>query len=154
LTITAWRIFKRKHAATVFSGAGARRFGGRWNSKGVAVIYAAGSPSLAALEMLVHLESQELLGAYRVASVSFDEALVEALPAAKLPARWRRDPAPARLQRLGDAWVAAGSSAVLRVPSVIIADEWNYLLNPNHPDFAKCVLGAAKAFHSDERLLK
>jgi RES domain-containing protein len=96
--------------------------------------------------MLVHLESQEILGAYRVASVSFDEALVEVLPVARLPSRWRRDPAPAALQRLGDAWVARGSSAVLRVPSVIIADEWNYLLNPSHPDLAKCVLGAAKAF--------
>jgi RES domain-containing protein len=85
---------------------------------------------------------------------SFDEDLIEHLPASKLPANWRKDPAPASLRSVGDEWVLGGSSAVLRVPSVIIDSEWNYLLNPAHPDFAKCVPKKAKPFRFDSRLVK
>src|SRR5262245_8219916 len=154
LKLTAWRIFKKKHAASAFSGEGARRFGGRWNSKGVAVIYASESPSLAALEMLVHLQSQELLQAYLLASISFEASLVKQIPLRKLPRHWRRDPAPPALQALGDRWIAAAASAVLRVPSVIIAGQWNYLFNPEHPDFAKSTRGKPTAFRFDRRLVK
>lgn len=154
MIITAWRIIKKKHKASAFSGEGARRYGGRWNSKGVAVVYTSASPSLAALEMLVHLQAQEILRAYLLASISFDKSLVEDLPASKLPGNWRKDPAPAALQAIGDRWVAQASAAILRVPSVLIDSEWNYLLNPNHPDFANCECGKTKAFRFDSRLLK
>jgi RES domain-containing protein len=60
LKITGWRIFKKKHKASALTGEGARRFGGRWNSRGVGVIYTSASPSLAILEILVHLQAQEL----------------------------------------------------------------------------------------------
>jgi RES domain-containing protein len=154
LSITAWRVVKKKHRPSVFTGEGARRFGGRWNSKGVAIIYASASPSLAVLEILVHLQSHEILEAYLLAGISFDEALVDNLPAAKLPANWRKDPAPISLRILGDQWALGGSSAILRMPSVIINSESNYLLNPAHPDFAKCVRKKAKPFRFDSRLVK
>jgi RES domain-containing protein len=124
------------------------------NSKGVAVVYASESPSLAALEILVHLPAREVLQAYLLASVSFHESLVEQLPLARLPAHWRKDPAPRALQAIGDRWVARGSSPVLRVPSVIMDGEWNYLLNPNHPEFANCKPGKARPFRFDSRLVK
>jgi RES domain-containing protein len=150
LKITAWRIFKRRYKASAFSGDGARLFGGRWNSKGVAVVYTSASPSLGILEMLVHLQRHELVGAYLLAPVTFDGSLVQALP--KLPSNWRRYPAPPALQKLGDRWLEERMSAVLQVPSVIIPAEANFLLNPQHPDFSICAIGGAQSFRFDRRL--
>src|SRR5205814_1091186 len=83
--IRAWRIFKPRHGASAFTGEGARRYGGRWNSKGVAVVYTAASCSLAALEMLVHLQNQQILKKYLVAEVSFDSRQVTRVDSARLP---------------------------------------------------------------------
>jgi RES domain-containing protein len=152
LRITAWRIFKKKHKASAFTGEGARRYGGRWNSKGNSVLYTSQSPSLAILEILVHLQSHELLEDYLLASISFDENFVEVLPAAKLPAVWRRHPPPPSLQKLGDLWLQNKTTAVLQVPSVIVAAECNYLLNPAHPDFSRCIFGKPQPFRFDPRL--
>src|SRR5436190_24310023 len=85
MRITAWRIYKPAHAADAFTGKGSRLYGGRWNSKGVAVIYTSGTVSLAALEMLVHMDVAELLLDYHVCSVSFDDGLLERLPRKRLP---------------------------------------------------------------------
>jgi len=141
VTVTAWRICKRRYAATAFDGEGAKRFGGRLNSKGVAIVYTAESVALAALEMLVHLESADLLARYLVRSARFDDSLVSDLDRRKLPKSWRQSPTPHAVQRIGDEWIAGGRSAVLRVPSAVIPSEYNYLLNPAHPDFRHVVLG-------------
>jgi RES domain-containing protein len=152
--LTAWRITKRKYAARAFTGEGARRFGGRWNSKGTVVVYTAGSCSLSALEMLVHLESHQILEAYAVAEVTFDSRLMQTIDHGKLPKDWRAEPAPIQLKAIGDRWIAEGLCAVLRVPSVIIETEFNYLLNPNHHDFRKIVIGPNRSFSFDPRLAK
>jgi RES domain-containing protein len=152
LKITAWRIFKKKHRASAFTGEGARRFGGRWHSKGVAIIYTSETVSLAVLEILVHLETPRLLDAYLLAPVTFEENLVKAFPLGKLPANWRKEPAPMSLKTIGDNWVGSGVAAVLRVPSVIIPSEFNYLLNPVHEDFRRCVWGKPRPFKFDPRL--
>ncbi|MGH9432185.1 MAG: RES family NAD+ phosphorylase [Terriglobia bacterium] len=152
MTITAWRIVQRKHAESAFGGEGARRFGGRWNRPGVPVVYASGSPSLAALEMLVHLEAAELLEGYVLFKIEVDERLVERLNRSRLPTNWREYPPPLEAQLMGDAWVAAGSSAVLEVPSATIPAERNFLLNPRHPDFPKLHIGKPHPFTFDPRL--
>ena len=103
--------------------------------------------------MLVHLQAQENLSAYRLGSIAFDEALVEDLSNTRLPKNWRQDPAPAFLQTIGDNWVAQGNSVILRLPSVLIGRESNYLLNPLHPDFSSCFPGKLKPFRSDGRLV-
>jgi RES domain-containing protein len=154
LTITAWRIFKPKFAAVAFTGEGARRYAGRWNCKGTAVVYVADSLALAALEMLVHLQARQVLACYLVAPVRFAESLVRDLDRRRLPADWRSDPAPAALQALGDRWVDERRSAVLRVPSAVIETENNYLLNPAHRDFAKIRVGAARPCRFDVRLAR
>ena len=154
MTVSAWRIVKVKYAAMAFSGEGAKRDGGRWNSIGTAVVYTSESTSLAMLEMLVNIESQELLKRYVLFEVTFDEALVQAVDPMALPKTWRRSPPPPAVQRVGDLWVAAGGSAVLKVPSVIVAEGWNYMLNPAHPDFAKIVIGPKQPARFDSRLLK
>ncbi len=150
----AWRITKSKHAASAFTGIGAKVFGGRWNSPGVAAVYTAGSASLAILEMLVHLEAQDLLRRYVIFEVNFDDRLVRMIHAAELPKNWHRSPASAAVQAVGDEWVADGTSAVLRLPSTIVPNEWNYLLNPAHRDFAKITIGPKQGIKFDPRLLK
>jgi len=154
VTLSAWRIVKRKLASEAFSGEGARLYGGRWNSPGVRILYTAQSRSLAALEILVHLVSPDLLRQYVVFEVSFDETLVTAAEESKLPADWQAEPPPTALRAIGDSWAAARASAVLQVPSAIIPDESLFLLNPIHDDFAKLKIGEPLPFRMDPRLLR
>ncbi len=154
MTLSAWRIVKSKHAAGAFSGYGAKTYGGRWNSPGFAVVYCAGSTSLAMLEMLVHLAAPDILKRYVLFEATFDDSLVEVVDVKSLPRNWRRSPAPASLQAIGDDWVSAARSAVLRVPSAIVPSEWNYLLNPSHADFAKVSIGPKHPVKFDPRLIK
>lgn len=154
MTIHAWRIVKARHSATAFTGDGAKKHGGRWNAPGVAMIYTAGSASLAILEMLVHLQTQELLRHYAIFEVTFDDAWVTAVDVTALPKTWRQSPPPASIQQIGTVWVAGGESAVLRVPCSIVPTEWNYLLNPAHPDSAKITVGSKQPVQFDPRLFK
>jgi RES domain-containing protein len=154
VTLTAWRIYKRKHAKAAFTGHGARLYGGRWNTRGVAMIYTSGSRALASLEMLVHLETPEALKHYMICAVTFNGSLVQPLDLKLLPANWRHDPAPFKLQQLGDNWITSGKSPVLQVPSAIVPGENNYLLNPRHPDFAKLTIATPEPFNLDRRLKK
>jgi RES domain-containing protein len=150
--VTAWRITKRKHLRTAFSGEGAQEFGGRWNHPGVKIVYTAESRSLAALELLVHLDSAELLGRYVVFRVGIDETLIDYVDVATLPKNWRKDPPPEKVQAIGDAWIGDGRFVVLQVPSAVAPGESNFLLNPRHPDFSKLRIGAPSPFRFDPRL--
>jgi RES domain-containing protein len=154
LIVSAWRIVKRKHVKDAFSGEGARLFGGRWNNPGTALIYTAESQSLAALEMLVRLEEPDLLAAYVVFGIEINDSLMTKLDPLQLPKNWQDDPAPAGAMSIGDDWVAAGSSAALRVPSAVIPAEHNFLLNPLHRDFHQFTISPPHAFSLDFRLLK
>jgi RES domain-containing protein len=149
--ITAYRISKAKYADTIWSGIGAKDYGGRWNSKGVAVIYAAENRSLAAMEQLVHLNPRKLTG-YVSSSIAFDEALVTRVDPRKLPSDWANPVAPAALRKIGDAWVAAGKYPVLAVPSAITPGEWNFLINPSHLQFNAMAKSTPMPFQYDPRL--
>jgi RES domain-containing protein len=150
--LEAWRMVKEKHLATAFSGEGAAKTGGRWNSRGVAVVYASATRSLAALETLLHLNPPVLFN-YKLLRLEFDESLVERLKLTALPSDWKVEPPPLSTRRLGDDWARSSRSAILAVPSVILPDETNYLLNPAHPDFRKIALGPPADFAFDPRLL-
>jgi RES domain-containing protein len=149
---SAWRIVKTSHADRAFTGEGAQRTGGRWNSAGVAVVYASEHKSLAVLEMLVHLDLQDAAH-YLTFRLDFDEALTERCPPGRLPSGWREEMPARATRRLGDAWVREGRSAVLAVPSAIIPEELNYLLNPAHADFRKIAIGKPVPFTFDPRLV-
>jgi RES domain-containing protein len=151
--LTAWRIARRSHAKAAFTGEGARLYGGRWNSSGTRIIYTAQSQALAVLEMLVHLDSPLLLRSYVLFEVQIDPKLVTNISRSSLPRNWRRDPIPREAQQVGDAWVKSARSAVLAVPSVLVPDELNYLLNPLHADFAKLKIGRAQPYEFDARLI-
>ncbi len=150
---TAYRIFKTKHAANWFDGEGAFLYGGRWNSPGTRVLYSSQSLSLAALEMLVHLNSEMLLLFYSFATVEFDDNLV--IPVEqfqKLPFTWSDSPPPTAIQQFGDDWARSNVSTVLRVPSAVVPIESNYLVNIGHKDFSRVKLGEPKSFRFDRRL--
>ncbi len=151
--LTAWRLTKTRHLETAWDGEGARRAGGRWNGVGTAVVYVAGTLALALVETLVHLPAG-VLPAYSAVPIEFHGALVTDLSPRKLPADWTRHPPPVSNQAIGDAWVSASSSMALRVPSVVVPIEHNYVLNPAHPDFAKARIGKPMRFPFDPGLLK
>ena len=154
MTISAWRITKEVHAKSAFSGEGARLFGGRWNSRGTALIYTAQSQSLAVLEMLVHLDSPELLNRYVLFEVTIASSLVEVLDLAKLPRDWKASPVPEEVQAIGDEWVHSRRSAALRVPSTLVPSECTFLLNPAQPDFRKLHIGKPLPFQFDLRFAR
>jgi RES domain-containing protein len=149
----AWRLVKTKHLSTAFTGEGASLEGGRWNSTGVRVVYTSSSPSLALLEILVNIESTVPLPAYSLVPVEFDTSLIERLSHDSLPANWLDYPPPIHTQRIGDLWVAEARSCVLAVPSTVVTQDVNYILNPNHRAFSSIVIGRPTQFKIDARLL-
>ncbi len=152
--IKAWRIVKTRLASSAFDGEGARKFGGRFNSVGVPVVYVAGTRSLAILEMMVHIGDERVLPSYSLCLAEFAESLVEKLEMTDLPANWQDYPAPPEVSALGDIWISSKSSVVLQVPSVNVPDENNYLIDPNHQDFRLLSIGSATPIVFDKRLLK
>ena len=154
MALTAWRVVRATYTLPPydpFDGQGAKLFGGRWNSAGVSAVYATWSISLAVLESLVHSKQLERLLELRIASLSLREEDVADAPG------WRGSALPLPESRaFGDAWITAKTSPVLRVPSVVIPQEFNYLLNPEHPDFARARKTATKwePLPIDRRLLE
>lgn len=130
-----YRIVKTKHLSTAWSGIGAQLYGGRWNPPGKAAVYLTTSISLAMLEMMVHLQSSLLLQSYTLLSIEITEDLLTQVAIDKLSDDWKDPSPPDSTQSLGEAWLQAGSSVGLRVPSVIVPSEFNVIVNPMHPTF-------------------
>jgi RES domain-containing protein len=102
----------------------------------------------------VHLESSAVLSRYVVFQVEIEDSLIAQIDVSDLPKNWQAEPAPRRLQTLGDQWLDGGGSAVLRVPNAIVGGEFNYLLNPLHLDFPKLRIHGPEKFAIDKRLVK
>jgi RES domain-containing protein len=147
----AWRIMRQRFAATPLDGEGAFRYGGRWNSRQVRMAYTSAHLSLAALELLVHLDGPPDLP-HMAVRIAFDDGIVDRVPLEDLPAGWNELPVSLISRAIGDAWIRQGTSAVLQVPSVLIPIEANYLINPLHPDFAKVRVEGPVDFAFDRRL--
>ena len=155
MSIVAWRIVKRQHQNTAFSGEGARLYGGRWNPAGVPLIYTAESISLAALEIWVHLTKRQLLrDSFVTIPITFDPRHSQSFDRRKLPRDWASFPPPASTQAIGLNWASGMGSAALKVPSTIIPQEHIYLVNPKHPDFAKMTIDTPQKLIVDPRLGK
>jgi RES domain-containing protein len=152
LTITSWRVVTRRFKEKAFDGEGARIAGGRWNSIGIPVVYTAATTSLGLLELLVHSPGMRLFPSYVAIPVLFGEQVVEIFEHVRLPEDWRRHPSPGGMQKIGDEWAASQQSCILRVPSAVVPHEWNYLLNPKHPDFNTLGIGDPIKLDTDQRL--
>jgi len=149
-----WRLCRRPFAHNPLDGEGARRFGGRWNSAGIPAVYTSEHISLAALEMLVHIDPDLAPDDWVLIEIELPAtAPVRTLSADALPPNWRSYPAPAALQALGDAWLRSADDAALKVPSVIVPEDSNLLLNPCHPALASADSRIIRDFVFDTRLL-
>ncbi len=150
-----WRICRARHAATAFSGEGARRVSGRWNPVNLPMVYTSLSLSLAALETFVHLDPSvapdDLVSIG--APLPGATADCERLSVETLPKDWRRLN-QASLQQTGADWVRSGRSLALMVPSAVVEGEWNVLLNPAHPQMAKVLVGEPRPFLFDARMFR
>ncbi len=138
------------------SGKGAETYGGRWNSKGTALIYASGSRSLCAFEILVHIgATDDLPEDLSVIEIEIpDDIQIHYMDAAALPKGWNAPIGIYETQLIGNNFVSTHKTAVLAVPSAIIPQEYNFLLNPRHSDFHKIKITATETFGFDQRLLK
>jgi len=152
----AFRVAKMRFSRTVdemFSGIGAAMHGGRWNTKGVHMVYASQSASLAALEIAVHLNNTAVLAAYSVCRLQIPDAFCETVEAADLPDGWDEMVVnPFAAQSWGDLWIASGATPVVKVPSVVMPSEYNFLLNPKHEDFGRITFGKIQALRYDPRI--
>jgi RES domain-containing protein len=143
-----WRLTTAPFADTAFTGDGARRYGGRWNPKGVAVVYTAGSLSLALLELLV--QDQPLRARCVAIPVDIpDDLAIGRITPDELPGDWHEAAAREVLRRIGADWVARLETAVLAVPSAVIPIETNHLLNPAHADFGQIGTGDPEELVTD-----
>lgn len=148
----AYRLVKANLAARTLDGEGARRYGGRWNSPGRSLVYAASSLSLAALELLVHLREPALLRrAYVFLVLECPDELVRRLEPGLLPPDWQRPEHPAP-KALGDRWLESAASLALDAPSAVVPQERNILFNPFHPDWPRLTASAPVPFSFDPRL--
>jgi RES domain-containing protein len=155
--VSAWRVSRVKFAEppyNPFDGEGARSLGGRWNSPGIAVVYASGSLSLAVLEILVHADSLSVLPDHIAFPLDIPQPLIHELGLDELPDAWNDPSAPADLRRIGDEWARARRTVALRVPSAVIPSEFNFVLNPAHPEFERVAIGDRQKLEIDPRLLK
>lgn len=152
-----WRICRSVYRESSFSGLGGLSGPGRWHHKGNRVVYTSQSLSLAQLEIWVH-ESQFVKPIRSYISVFADipdGIAINAIPESELPIGWRvSDPSPVVLRDLGTRWLRSLSTAVSRVPSAITPGEFNYLLNPSHPDFSRIIPGKPELFEFDPRMWK
>ncbi|MEN9840207.1 MAG: hypothetical protein RL376_7 [Verrucomicrobiota bacterium] len=143
-----YRLTRVSRQFEAFTGEGAKRFGGRWNSPGLRVVYTSGARSLALLETLVHLDTAAPLPLFSFVQVELAPEDIEALP----PDAFARRDDLAQSRALGDRWLRGTRSLALAVPSVIVPQEFNYLLNPAHPRFATLRPAPPVFFELDQRL--
>ena len=152
-TITAWRITHEKYADTAFSGEGANEYGSRFNSVGTPIVYTAESLSLATLELLTKINERRRLKNRVCIPVTFGEEHVLARDENDLPEGWDERPYGPVSQKVGDKWVRSSESLVLRVSSVVLPHEHNYLLNPRHPLVGELDIGTPEPLYLDPRVL-
>ena len=133
------------------SGTGAKLFGGRWNSTGLKALYTTEHISLAVLEILVHVKSYRQPTDYHLITIEIPEtAEIITIDHDKLKRNWKDDLTHG--QYIGDEFLIANQSLVLKVPSAIVEQENNFLINPAHPDAEKIKIRSSKIFMFDKRL--
>lgn len=152
--VEVWRITDKKFKNSAFSGEGARLWGGRFNSPGKKAVYTSGSLSLALLEMLVQSNDRSNLKEKVLLTATISEDIIYIPPESDLPKNWNWTPVSKASQTYGDDWIEKKEHAVLKVPSVVVPIEFNYVINPNHPDFNLISTANPKSLPLDPRLLE
>jgi len=150
-----YRVLRKAYVKDPFDGEGAFRFGGRWSSPGVRLSYTSEHQSLAMLEYFVHLDSGDPPPDLVLAVAEMPPSLAsQRVPVSDLPVNWRETPAPPSLAIFGDEFAKRSESVALVVPSALAPSEFNWLLNPTHPDFPRIVIRDVEPLGYDERMFK
>jgi RES domain-containing protein len=145
----------RSRYTDFLSGLGAEKYGGRWNSKGVSLVYTSSSRSLCTTELAVHLPLGIVPADFRIASIEIPvKVKIKTITVADLAADWRVFPHPFSTKLLGDGFVKKNKHAVCKVPSAVVPGDFNFLLNPHHKDFHLIKVRKVEDFEFDERLFK
>lgn len=134
-------------------GEGARLFGGRWNSVGVPCLYTSESRSLAVLEFSVNVNTERILRNLSIIQVQIPDEFFE-VKIASLPGDWRESPAPSSTREFGSSLLRSMEHLVIRFPSSIIPQEYNFIINPLHPRISSCKIREVKDFVYDIRIKK
>lgn len=155
MTLVVYRLGKPRHADEHFSGLGGLYAQGRWTARGRPVVYASESVSLAVLEYTLNYRRRGWVPASVLAQAEIpDDLHIETVNVAHLPRTWDAAEPPSALRQFGEDWLERAASAVLKVPSAVVVQEWNYLLNPRHPDFHKNHFAKPKPYTFDRRLVR
>ena len=149
--ITAYRCSKCKYIRDS-SGYGSYKVGGRWNSRGVYMLYSSSNPSLAFLESLVHMAPIMPGPDYCMMQLHSKQDSILTLKAEDLPKDWASDPAPEYLKRIGDQFVEEAKYLMLKVPSAVLPMEWNILINPKHQLMAQLIFETPIPVNVDPRI--
>jgi len=150
---SAWRIVRASREKTAFTGEGPWRYGGRWNSPGVHVVYVSEHQSTAAFEVFANRVPFILGEKYKAFHLQWPDGLTEIFAVKRLPTNWRVSPPPQETKEIGDRWIRERRSAVLALPSAISPADTNFLLTPEHPDFKRIRIHPPTDFDFDPRLL-
>jgi RES domain-containing protein len=150
--IVAWRLVRKKYEAAAMSGEGARQYPGRWNSLDIPMVYTCGTASLAVLEVRVHAGPEGEGIPYVLCRIEIPKRLIEIVDPNNLPPDWRQTPPSSTTQMIGAEWARSQRSAVLRVPSVIVPEDFNYLINPLHAACKKLGAITKQDYVLDSRL--
>lgn len=149
-----WRLCSEPFIDSVLSGEGARKKGNRWNNPGTPIVYSANSLSLALLESLVHFDVEDIPDNYMQVKIFIpDSASINTIPLNKLDTDWNMNANRHQLRDIGTQWAKDNKSLVLVVPSAIVPDENNYLINPLHPEMTNVIVEETKVFTFDPRLV-
>ena len=149
-----WRICPQPYVSSALTGLGGLYAAGRWHHKGQPIVYTSATPSLAALEVLVHVDPALAPSDVRLLEIDVPpEVSVERCSPEKIIPEWKIYPAPSELQDFGSKWLTSLRSAVLQVPAAVMPVESNFLLNPRHPEFARVSVVREVPFSFDSRLL-
>lgn len=141
-----FRITKLKHSSEAFTGQGAKDYPGRWNLLGYPVVYTSENTSLACLESVSHLLDDFDQDSYLIFEGAIPLKLVKSVENTDLPSGWDDDNPGKASQEFGTEWLKSGRSAVLKVPSILVPNDSNFLINPSHPDFRLIRVGKPKPF--------
>ncbi|HEY5851986.1 MAG TPA: RES family NAD+ phosphorylase [Lysobacter sp.] len=149
-----YRISKPEHVASALLGNGSALAPGRWNTAGVRLAYAATSVSLAMLEILVHMNREDVPEGRRIVTYEVPDDAIEHLPENEWPDGWNRLPYSDTVRAVGDEFIRHGRHLAIRVPSAVARGESNLLINPAHPRFAEIRLLADHPLSLDPRLFE
>lgn len=149
-----FRLSKRKYSSQ-FSGKGAAKSGNRWNSKGTEIIYCGESRSLVMAEVVVHLSIATLPSDYVMIEIDIPEEIaIHSIDTSKLPLDWNIFPHNLETQLIGDDFINANKKCILKVPSSVVEGDFNYLINPFHPEFSKIKIIKISDFKFDRRFFE